>query len=143
MGFISSIIRPLAYLSLPVLLLRSVSAASPEGRYYVRVFIYLGTIAGVATASVVTATALAILGRPHDVNYYVACMFYGLASKLLGIKVELEGEEHLNQKPAIVLCNHQSILDVLVVGKYVFWFSIHSRSSSSHIKKIQKVKQTD
>lgn len=86
-------------------------------RYYARVVIYLGTIASVATASVVTATALAILGRPHDVNYYVACMFYGLASKLLDIKVELEGEEYLNNKPAIILCNHQSMLDVLVVGK--------------------------
>lgn len=119
MGFFSSIVRPLAYLSLPVILLRSVSAVSPQGRYYARVFIYLGAIAGVATASVVTATALAILGQPHDVNYYVACMFYGLASNLLDIKVELEGEEHLNHKPAIVLCNHQSILDVLVVGKCV------------------------
>lgn len=138
MGFISSIIRPLAYLSLPVLLLRSVSAASPEGRYYVRVFIYLGTIAGVATASVVTATALAILGRPHDVNYYVACMFYGLASKLLGIKVELEGEEHLNQKPAIVLCNHQSILDVLVVGKYVFGFRSFALNFLAYKKKSKK-----
>lgn len=138
MGFISSIIRPLAYLSLPVLLLRSVSAASPEGRYYVRVFIYLGTIAGVATASVVTATALAILGRPHDVNYYVACMFYGLASKLLDIKVELEGEEHLNQKPAIVLCNHQSILDVLVVGKYVFGFRSFALNFLAYKKKSKK-----
>ncbi|KAF9448996.1 1-acylglycerol-3-phosphate O [Macrolepiota fuliginosa MF-IS2] len=117
MGLFSSIFKPLAYLSLPVFLFGSISAASPKGQYYTRVFIYLGTLAGVATASIATAAALTILGRPHDVNYYVAGMFYTLASKFLDLKVEVEGEEHLDNKPAVILCNHQSVVDILIIGR--------------------------
>lgn len=119
MGFFASIFRPLAYLSLPVILLNSISAASPTGRYYTRVFVYLGTLAGVATAGIATAATLAILGRPHDVNYYVAGMFYQIASRLMDLKVEVEGEEYLNNKPAVLMCNHQSVLDMLIIGRCV------------------------
>jgi lysophosphatidate acyltransferase len=119
MGLLSCILKPLAYLSLPAIILGSLSAASPKGQYYSRIIIYLGTIAGVATASIVTATTLAVLGRPHDVNYYVAYMFYGLVSRFLDIKVEVEGEEHLGNRPAILMLNHQSMLDLIIVGKWV------------------------
>ncbi|KXN86117.1 putative 1-acyl-sn-glycerol-3-phosphate acyltransferase [Leucoagaricus sp. SymC.cos] len=117
MGLFSSIFRPLAYLSLPVILLGSVSAASPKGHYYTRMFVYLGTLASVATASIVTATTMAALGHPHDVNFYVARMFHALIWRFMNIRVELEGEEHLQNRPAIIMCNHQSIVDMVVVGK--------------------------
>jgi lysophosphatidate acyltransferase len=123
MGFLSSILKPLAYLSLPVIILSSLSAASPKGHYYTRMIVYLGTVASVATASIVTATTLAVLGRPHDVNYYVAYMFYGLVSRLLDIRVELEGQEHLGNGPAILMVNHQSMLDLIVVGKWVIIYA--------------------
>lgn len=121
MGFFSTIIKPLAYLSLPAIFLGSISAASPRGHYYTRVAVYLGTIASVATASIVTATTMAILGRPHDVNYYVAYMFYGLVARFLDVRVELEGGEHLDNKPAVIMGNHQSMLDLVVVGKCVIF----------------------
>jgi lysophosphatidate acyltransferase len=117
MGLLSSIFKPLAYLSLPVILLGQVSNASPKNYYYTRVFVYLGTLAGVATASIVTATTLAVLGRPHDVNFYVARMFHALVWRLMKLRVELEGEEHLQNRPAVIMCNHQSMIDMLIVGK--------------------------
>jgi lysophosphatidate acyltransferase len=76
-------------------------------------------MAGVATASIVTATTLAVLGRPHDVNFYVARMFHALVWRFMDLRVEVEGEEHLQNKPAIIMCNHQSMVDMLIVGKYV------------------------
>ncbi len=42
------------------------------------------------------------------------------ALALAGIRVEVSGEEHLwSRRPAVFLFNHQSALDVLIVGKLV------------------------
>ncbi|KAJ3563201.1 hypothetical protein NP233_g9092 [Leucocoprinus birnbaumii] len=117
MGLFSSIFKPLAYLSLPVIFLGQISNASPKDHYYTRMFVYLGTLASVATASIVTATTMAILGRPHDVNFYVARMFHALVWRFMRLRVEVEGEEHLQNRPAIIMCNHQSMVDMVIVGK--------------------------
>ena len=117
MGFFSSVFKPLAYLSLPIIFLGSISNASPEDYYYTRMFIYLGTLLSVSTSSIVTATAMVALGRPHDVNFYVARIFHAFVRRFMHIRVEVEGEEHLQNRPAIIMCNHQSMVDLLVVGK--------------------------
>ncbi|KAG6836190.1 hypothetical protein H0H93_010496 [Arthromyces matolae] len=114
---VASIIKPLAYISLPVLLLRSIAASSNTGRYYVRQTLYVGTMVTVAACSIVFAAGLTIVGRKFDVNYVVARTFYFLAKNALDLRVEIEGEEHLDSRPGVLMVNHQSMLDILVVGR--------------------------
>ncbi|KAG6897177.1 hypothetical protein C0992_003566 [Termitomyces sp. T32_za158] len=118
MALLVSIFKPLVYISLPVILLQSIAATSRTGRYYARQTLYVGTMVTVAACSIVFAASLTIVGRKFDVNYVVAKTFYLLARNVLDIRVEVEGQEHLdNGRPAVLMANHQSMLDVLVVGR--------------------------
>lgn len=109
--------RPLAYISLPVILLRTVASSSPTGRYYVRMGVYLGTLTFVAACSAFVAAGMSIVGQRYNVNYVVARTFYALAGTLLDIQIDVEGAEHLETRPAVLMSNHQSILDILFVGR--------------------------
>ncbi|KAF5388253.1 hypothetical protein D9615_000751 [Tricholomella constricta] len=117
MAFLVSVFKPLAYLSLPVILLRSIAATSPKGRYYVRQGVYVGTLMTVAACSVIVAAGMSVVGRRFDVNYVVARTFYALARNVLQVEVQVEGEEYLDTRPAILMANHQTMLDIIVVGR--------------------------
>jgi lysophosphatidate acyltransferase len=119
MSLFFSLIKPLVYLSLPALLIRTVSNSSPTGRYYVRVGLYIGTLTAVAAWGVVVAAAMSIVGRRFDVNYVVARSFYAIASRVLDIRVEIEGEDYMKTRPAVYMSNHQSMVDVLMLGRSV------------------------
>jgi len=71
----------------------------------------------IATMGIVVAATMSLVGRRYDVNWVIARSFYALAGNVLDIRVEVEGEEHLSTKPAILLSNHQSMLDILFVGR--------------------------
>ena len=117
MSFLVSLIRPLAYVSLPVILVRQVAVSSTIGRYYARVIFYVGTLFTVACGSVFIAAGLTLVGRSTDTNYFVARIFYTIISRGLDLHIEIEGEEHLQTTPTVLMVNHQSMLDILVIGK--------------------------
>lgn len=117
MSFLALLIKPLAYISVPVIVLRTIASASPVGRYYAQLTIYLGTLAVVSTWGVFVAVGMTLVGRRHDVNYVVARSFYAIASRVLDIRVEVEGEEHLQTCPVVMVGNHQSMLDILYLGR--------------------------
>ncbi|PFH50157.1 hypothetical protein AMATHDRAFT_41064 [Amanita thiersii Skay4041] len=118
MSFLVSLWRPLAYLSLPYLLLRTIGGSSPLGRYYTRVVLYVSTLMSVATCSTAIALGMSVLGSKFDTNFVVARTFYALARRALNIHVDVEGEEYLTgTRPAVLMMNHQSMLDILVVGR--------------------------
>ena len=117
MAFFISLMKPLAYLSLPVVLLRSIAANSPTGRYYVRQGIYVSTLMTIAACSFVVAAGMSVVGQRFDVNFVVARAFYAVTSRTLDLEIEVEGEENLDQRPAVLMMNHQTMLDVLVVGR--------------------------
>lgn len=112
-----SLVKPLAYLSLPLFLLRTASNASPLARYYVRLGVYLSAIGVCSVWGVVTAIGMTLAGNRFDINWVVARSFYHLTSRLLGIYIEIEGEEYLSTRPAVMIMNHQSMLDILVIGR--------------------------
>ena len=113
-----SIFKPLAYFSLPAVLVRQVAVSHHGfGRYYARVVVYIGTLMAVASCSIVVAAGMSLIGRSTDVNYIVARIFYALTSKALDLHIEVEGEEHLRTCPSVLMVNHQSVIDVLVIGK--------------------------
>jgi lysophosphatidate acyltransferase len=117
MALLLSLVKPLAYISVPTLVLRSVSQSSPTARYYVRLGVYLTTLALVGAFSALLAAGMSLVGRRYDVNFVVARTFYFLAGQVTGMVVEVEGEEWLGTRPAVFMCNHQSVVDVLVLGR--------------------------
>ncbi|CAO0796005.1 unnamed protein product [Mucor circinelloides] len=60
-----------------------------------------------------------IFGKTHLINYSVARGYYMLGGFFCGLKVESEGEENLHKikGPVIYVCNHQSSLDIMLMGK--------------------------
>lgn len=79
--------------------------------------VYIGALATVGSFSVVIAAGMSLIGRSTDVNSVVAWVFNAVVGRVLDIKVEVEGENHLDTRPAVFMMNHQSILDVLVLGR--------------------------
>lgn len=117
MSFLVSIFKPLAYISLPIILVRSIAATSQVGRYYTRMVLYIGALVTVGSCGIVIAAGMSLIGRSTDANNIVAKMFYATVGRALDLKVEVEGEKHLNTRPAVFMVNHQSILDILVIGR--------------------------
>lgn len=114
-----SLIKPLAYISLPVFVLHTLSNVSPVARYYVRLGLYLSTLGVFSVWGAVVAVGLNIAGDKFNTNWVVARSFYGLVSRMFDIHLVLEGEEHLDTRPSILVGNHQSMLDILYIGRYV------------------------
>ena len=57
---------------------------------------------------------MSLVGRSKDINYIVARTFHALVAPLVGWRFIVEGQEHLDDnKPAVVLGNHQTMIDIL------------------------------
>ncbi|KAG8810336.1 1-acylglycerol-3-phosphate O-acyltransferase, partial [Serendipita sp. 401] len=116
MGSITSLLRPLAYLSLPVLAFRFAATKSKIVRYYWRIGLYSYCLAACSILGVCLSVVLFVIGKRLDTDFWVARSFHFLASRALDITFEIEGEEHLARRPALLLGNHQSMLDILYLG---------------------------
>jgi len=62
---------------------------------------------------------LHLIGRRYDVNYVGARAFYSIYSRLVGVHIVVEGEEHLEMRPCVFVANHQSMLDVFWLGNII------------------------
>ncbi|KAJ7462117.1 1-acylglycerol-3-phosphate O-acyltransferase, partial [Mycena latifolia] len=119
MAALLSLLKPVAYASLPFIALQY----SPRGRYYTRTIVYVSAIGFAATLGAFYAAGLSLVGRRFDVNHAVARTFYAFAGTILGISVEVEGEEWLQDsndgggRPGVFMANHQSMLDLIPVGR--------------------------
>ncbi|CAE7225415.1 unnamed protein product [Rhizoctonia solani] len=118
MSFLMSyLIKPLAYLSLPALVLRYLSERSPIVKYYVRLTTYLSTLGVLSIWGVLVSVGMTALGNRFDINYVVARSFYHVCGPLLGIDFVVEGEEYISTPSAVYIGNHQTMLDILYLGR--------------------------
>ncbi|KAJ7506554.1 1-acylglycerol-3-phosphate O [Mycena galericulata] len=119
MAALLSLLKPVAYVSLPFIALQS----SSRGRYYTRSIVYVSAIGFVATLGAFIAAGLSLTGRRFDVNRAVARTFYYFAGTAVGLRVEVEGEEWLQDstdggaRPCVFMGNHQSMLDLIPIGR--------------------------
>jgi lysophosphatidate acyltransferase len=60
---------------------------------------------------------MAVVGRRFEVGRLVTMSFSHFIGWTLGLHVELEGQEHLTTQPAVLMLNHQSALDVWLLGR--------------------------
>jgi len=117
MSVLSFIVKPLAYLGIPAYLLHKLSASNPLARYYVRLTLYVSTLGLCSLWGVIVSIAMSISGHRYDVNWVIARSFYALAGRALDIRFVVEGEEHLETRPSVMVGNHQSMVDITYLGR--------------------------
>jgi hypothetical protein len=118
MSILSYLVKPLAYLSAPYVVLQTAAQASPMARYYARLYLYLSTLGLCSIWGACVAIVMSAAGRRFDVNYYVARSFAYISAHTVGIRFQVEGEQHLDTRPAVIVGNHQSMLDIAYLGRY-------------------------
>lgn len=109
-------VKPLALLS-PIIIVAYV--ASSTGRYYIRLGMFVGCLAITGATGGFVAFGMSLVGMMYDVNHAVGSGFYMIASRVLDITIEVEGEEHLQTRPLVMIGNHQSMLDLMWLGRCV------------------------
>lgn len=87
-------------------------------RYYVRLATFLGGIATASFWGMIVSVVMSCVGKSKDINWVVARSFHAVVAPLVGIRFTVEGEEHLDEaRPAVVIGNHQTMLDILYLGR--------------------------
>lgn len=86
-------------------------------KFYLKSVVFGSLIILCALYGVVASVLLRLVGKEEYAQYTVARAFYYSLSRILGIRIILKNEELLHQKPAVVVSNHQSALDILVLGR--------------------------
>ncbi|KAK7032779.1 1-acyl-sn-glycerol-3-phosphate acyltransferase [Favolaschia claudopus] len=85
-------------------------------RYCLRTGIYFTTLSLWGILSTPVSCALALLGRRFEAGPLVTRSFSRFIGTILGLRVEFEGAEYLNTQPAVFMLNHQSALDIWLLG---------------------------
>ncbi|KAK4686994.1 lysophosphatidate acyltransferase, partial [Tremellales sp. Uapishka_1] len=123
----SFLFKPLALVStLAFSTLGLLSRRYQKARFYFHLTLYMSTMGVISIWGVVISILATAAGQRLNINYLVARSFYGACSPLIGIKFEVEGEEHLARlltarggrpQSAVLVGNHQSTLDILYLGR--------------------------
>ncbi|KAF8313408.1 1-acylglycerol-3-phosphate O [Clavulina sp. PMI_390] len=111
------LVSTMAYISVPLYILQVLSNRSPTTRYYFRLFLYLSALSVCSVWGVIVSIALTIAGRRFDINYVVARSFYLLCSNVMGITIDTENMHLLEDGPAIMVGNHQTMMDILYLAR--------------------------
>lgn len=85
-------------------------------QFYARLTVYILAIAAVGLCGTTASAVLTLIGKQGLGQWTTARMFYFVASRLLGIKIVIKNPERLKTRPAVFLSNHQSELDILILG---------------------------
>ncbi|KAJ9091800.1 hypothetical protein QFC21_007103 [Naganishia friedmannii] len=90
-----------------------------KARLALHLGVYVGTLAVCSCLGVVYSVVLSLIGQRLNINYLTARSFYYLCSPLVGVKIEVEGREYLDEVlakakrgekggSAVLVGNHQS-----------------------------------
>ena len=100
-----------------LVLLKIVAAYSPRTRFYVNVSLYVLSLGFCSLWGVVLSIVMSIIpGQRYNINRIVARSFYRIVSVLMNSQVKVEGAENLEKTPAVILGNHQSLMDIFYLG---------------------------
>lgn len=85
--------------------------------FYARSFVFGSLITVCALYGVIASTILRIVGKGEYAQYTVARAFYYSLKACLGITITVKNEQYLMEMPSVVVGNHQSVLDIFVLGR--------------------------
>lgn len=86
-------------------------------KFYAKSVLFGTILAGCALFGVVSSLLLRIVGKEEYAQYVVARTFYHVFSNIMQIKVVVKNAHRLDERPAIFISNHQSALDILILGR--------------------------
>lgn len=86
-------------------------------KFYSKTVLALLTLTTCAIYGVVSSIILRLLGKKELCQWSTARCFYYMFSTLFDIKIEIDHPERLEKLPGIIIGNHQSALDILILGK--------------------------
>ncbi|RCH82221.1 1-acylglycerol-3-phosphate O-acyltransferase, partial [Rhizopus stolonifer] len=106
---------------LPIIIMSSVCllVLFKYGGFYYRSCINMLCFLSMAIYGTISSLVFPLIGKRHLIQWSVARGYYYLGKFFCGIEVKVEGQENLQeiQGPAIYVMNHQSSLDVMLMGK--------------------------
>ncbi|KAJ2148021.1 1-acylglycerol-3-phosphate O-acyltransferase [Coemansia sp. RSA 530] len=86
--------------------------------FYRRLVHFALCAAFASTAGILSAPIMWACGKRASVNWVVARTFYYTTRVVLGINVEIEGEDILQRaRPCVMIGNHQTMLDLIMLGR--------------------------
>lgn len=85
--------------------------------YYARVVLAVVVLMVSAAYGTLASIVCTLIGKQHLAQYTTARFYYYAMKWVMGIDVKVIGEEKLQNKPFIAVSNHQSTLDILMLGR--------------------------
>lgn len=85
--------------------------------YYTRTFLAAAIICGGSVFGVVAGIVCTAIGKQHLAQWATARCFYYSMALFFGIDVRVENEQYLQDLPCIIVANHQSALDIFMLGR--------------------------
>ncbi|KAK9451683.1 uncharacterized protein V1518DRAFT_409248 [Limtongia smithiae] len=100
-------------------------------QFWGRFFLCFLSMCVCATYGVIASIVLSLLGKRSLSQWTAGRAFYILTSRIIGLRVEMQNEEVLTStRPGIIIGNHQSEMDVLILGRIFPKFcSVTAKSS--------------
>ncbi|SCV05925.1 LANO_0H18206g1_1 [Lachancea nothofagi CBS 11611] len=85
--------------------------------YHSRSLLGVALLSTCALYGVIASIVLTCIGKRHLAQWTTARSFYYVMGTFLGIDIEVINPENLEKLPAILVANHQSALDILMLGR--------------------------
>ena len=95
---------------------------SKKMRFVLKVFLLIACFAIASIHGVTISIFLKLLGKSNLVHVYTGTCFAWVVSLALGIKYKVVNEEvfkEYTKKPFVLITNHQSLLDVVPMGRII------------------------
>ena len=107
-----------SFSTLSFLLLVLASARSRKMRYHLNAMLYVfGACVCSSIGMVYAIFSSFIPGKRLHTNFVVARSFFYFTRPLIGLDVTIENEHYLQNRPAIMVGNHQSMVDTVYLGR--------------------------
>ncbi|KAF9924080.1 1-acylglycerol-3-phosphate O-acyltransferase [Linnemannia zychae] len=110
----AAIVIPLFYF---FVLPKIIAVLPKKAQFLAKCIIVLLATLVMSFAGCFISIACALVNKRYIINYVVSRLFAILAAKPCGVTYKVVGEENLNHHPAVVVCNHQSSMDMMVLGR--------------------------
>ena len=107
----------------------------PTASFYARILASYGTLILCASYGVLASLALRLVGKQNIAQWATARCFHYTMALTTGVRFEIvEGAEYLNTRPCVLIGNHQSELDVLLLGTiFPKYCSVTAKSSLARV----------
>ncbi|KAL9636418.1 MAG: hypothetical protein Q9164_002838 [Protoblastenia rupestris] len=135
--YYTCILLPTAYILLTLALytMSLLSLSTPRTTFYARTLAAYGTLIFCALYGVLASLLLRCLGHHRMSQYATARSFKWTMRYTTNIRFEIiSGAQHLNTRPCVIIGNHQSALDILLLGVvWPLYCSVTAKSSLRYV----------